>query len=652
MKSNNNLVIVLFLTLNALYAQYDPSKIFVTDFYNYKGDSVRSASGKPGSGYWQNEANYTIKAAFDVDTHVLDGAVTIDYVNNSPDELDMLWLQLDQNTEKPEARGNTLRNPDVTNDDTKGYNIASVKILKNKSWEAIPFIVKGTRMQIRLKDYVKPKEKTKLSIEYSYTLQPSSGGGRSGFMDTNDGQIFEFSYWYPRMCVYDDYYGWNTLPFIGGGEMYLDYGTVDYEVTVPANQVVVGAGALVNANEILNDKTLQRLERASQSDTPVFIRKANEVNDPVTKNKTGTVTWHFNMESTRDVAWAMSPDYIWDAARINLPEGKTALAQSVYPEASTKEPKAWSRSTEMLKASVEDFSKRWFVFPYPVATSAAGSVGGMEYPGFVFNSWKAEPYDMFLLASHEIGHTWFPMIVGSDERRHPFMDEGFNTFIDIFVHEDYNKGEFAPKRDGEYAPGKGNPADEIIQVMEDSKEHATLMMPADDMDYKYVHPLAYFKSAFGLVLLRDVILGHDTFDYAFRQYIHNWAYKHPHPADFFRSIDNGSGEDLTWFWQGWYYHNWQLDQAITKVEYIQDKATNGAMITVTNNQQMVMPILVTVTESNGKIHNFKVPVEIWKFGKDAQFKVNTTSKITHVELDVKHQLPDIDRANNVWNAEQ
>lgn len=642
---------MLFLfTFVTAQAQYEPSKIFVNDFYKFKGDNVRSASGKPGSGYWQNQAAYTVKASFDEKTFLLKGQVTIGYTNNSPDELDALWLQLDQNTEKPEARGNRLQKPDVSLDNTKGYSISKLSYFKDGIWQAIPFIVDGTRMQIRLKKSILPKEKIQLAIDYSYTLQPQSGGGRSGYMDTDNGKIFEFSYWYPRMCVYDDYYGWNTLPFIGGGEMYLDYGTIDYEVTVAANQVVVGSGALLNEKNILNSRTLERLELARNSDKTVMIRNANELNKPVTKDVSKPVTWHFKMENTRDVAWAMSSSYIWDAAKINLPDGKKVLAQSVYPLISTDKKRAWARSTEMLKASVEDFSKKWFVYPYPVATSVAGPVGGMEFPSLAFNHWDNEPYDMYLLASHEIGHSWYPMIVGSDERRHPFMDEGFNTFIDIYAQEDFNLGEFAPKRDGEYAPGGGNPADEIIKVIEETKNGPTLMSPTDDQDHKYVHPLAYFKSAFGLVLLREVVLGHNKFDYAFRQYTKNWAYKHPRPEDFFRSMDNGSGEDLTWFWQGWFHHNWQLDQAITKVDYVEGREAAGATITVTNKQQMVMPILVRVEESNGKIHQFTVPVEIWKFGKDAKFKVNTSSTIKHIEIDTNHQLPDTDRSNNEWKG--
>lgn len=646
MKKYTALLLCLSLAPNFAHAQYDPSKIFTDNFYQNKGDSYRSASGKPGENYWQNAADYTIEASFDTDSRSLDARVNIDYTNNSPHDLDNLWLQLDQNNTAPTSERNKLVNPNAKPDKSKGYHINNLKI-DGSEHGAVQYQVKGTRLHIKLEKPVKAGESVKLAIDYDYTLEKKGGGGRSGYMTAEKGQIFEVSYWYPRMCVYDDYYGWNTLPFIGGGEMYLDYGRVDYKLTVPSDQVVVGAGELVNQQRVLNTKTLKRLQKARKSDEKVMIRKAGEVDEPVTK-KDGKVTWHFKMDQTRDVAWAMSSAYIWDAAKINLPDNETALAQSVYPKESTQGDYAWKRSTEMLKASVEHFSDKWFKYPYDVATSAAGGVGGMEFPGFVFNGYNSKPYDMYLLASHEIGHTWFPMIVGSDERRNPFMDEGFNTFIDVYAQKEFNDGEFAPKRDGEYAPDGGNPADEIIDVIENCKGGPTLMTPADDMDYKYVHPLAYFKGAFGLVLLREVILGPDTFDYAFRQYIQNWAYKHPRPEDFFRSMENSSGKDLTWFWQGWYHHNWQLDQAITSVEYKDNNPENGAEISVRNNDQMVMPISVEVEESNGETHEFKVPVGIWKKGKDATFNVNTTSKIKRVVIDNDHQLPDTDRSNNVW----
>lgn len=648
----NTKISALFFSLflsTKLFAQFQPEKIFAPDFYTYKGDEYRSASGKPGPKYWQNQANYHINASFDTTNYKLDGTVQIHYYNNSPDKLDQLWLQLDQNNTLANARGNRIQMPMKAVDRDKGYLISEVKVEKNGSWEEVNYLIDDTRMQIRLGDHpLNAGEQLKLNIKYTYILQKQGGGGRSGYLDTKNGKIFEFSYWYPRLCVYDDYNGWNTLPFMGSGEMYLDYGDVDFSISVPAGALLVGTGELVNKTGILTEKTLARLDQAQKSDATVMIRSATELKESLTKLKRGTVTWHFNMKNTRDVAWALSTAFIWDAAKINLPDGRKALAQSVYPVESTADSIAWPRSTEMIKASIEHYSKKWFSFPYPVATSVAGSVGGMEFPGMAFNAYQAKPYMMYLLASHEIGHTWFPMIVGSDERRYPFMDEGFNTFLNILAQEEFNKGEFAPKRDGEYAPGGGHPADEIIQVIAESGEANTLMTPPDAMDRKYVHPLAYFKSAFGLVLLRDVILGPERFDYAFKQYIHNWAYKHPQPADLFRSIENGAGEDLSWFWRGWYYHNWQLDQAIKKVSYINGTPKAGAMITVENKQQMVMPILVRIQESDGAVHNFSVPVEVWQRGSEATFNVDTHATITRIELDPEHKLPDIDRSNNSW----
>lgn len=649
MKSAFCLSVIFVFTLFTVHAQYEPSQIFQTNFYNYKGNVFRSASGKPTSKYWQNEADYTVEADFDVESGRLSGRVVIAYTNNSPDNLDNLWLQLDQNTNKSEARGNQMQRPNDSLDDDEGYRIKDVQLERQGQKHQVAYVVKGTRMQIRLADPIDPKEEITLVIHYDYLLQENGGGGRSGYMDTDDGRIYEFSYWYPRMSVYDDYYGWNTLPFIGGGELYLDYGTIDYKVSVPADQVVVGSGILKNKNDILNKRTLKRLQKASQSDKTVMIRKPNELDQPITTGEKDKVTWHFKMENTRDVAWAMSTAFVWDAARINLSEGKAALAQSVYPKASTQKGRGWARSTEMLKFSTEFFSDYLMDYPYAVATSVGGSVGGMEFPGIVFNYWDVEEDVMFLLASHEIGHTWFPMIVGSDERRNPFLDEGLNVFMDIYAQEAYNDGEFAPKRDGEYAPNGGNPADEIIDVMKEAGDR-TIMSRPDDIDYKYTHPLEYFKAAFGLVLLREVILGHDSFDYAFKQYAENWAYKHPRPEDFFRSMDNGSGEDLTWFWQGWFMHNWQLDQAVKKVAYIKDDPVQGAKITVQNKRKMVMPVLVKVEETNGETHEFKVPVEIWKFGQDAEFQVNTSSKIKQITLDPDQQLPDMDRTNNTWRG--
>lgn len=627
-------------------AQYDPQELFVTDFYNHQGNPFRSADGRPSQQYWQNRADYEVEAAFDTKNLQLTGTVSIRYKNNSPDDLDMLWLQLDQNDATEEAKVQQMRLTRSTLHD--GYDIKNIKLIKHNRGQDINYQILGTRMRIYPEQPVKSKEEVQLIIEYAYQLHPSSGGDRSGYMDADEGRIYEFSYWYPRMAVYDDYYGWNTLPYIGSGEMYLDYGDIDYKIRVPSSQVVVGSGVLQNEKEILNERTRTRLQQAWQSDETVMIRSAEEWQEPVTSTTSETTTWHFKMKNTRDVAWAMSDAFVWDAARINLSDGKTALAQSVYPIASVQEGRGWARSTEMLKFSTEYFSDYLLDYPYEVATSVAGSVGGMEFPGIVFNHWDVKDDLMFLLASHEIGHTWFPMIVGSDERRDAFMDEGFNVFVDIYAQEAYNNGEFAPKRDGEYAPGKGNPSDEIAQVIKTLKDGPVIVTPPDNMQPRYTHPLAYFKAAHGLVLLREIILGHEQFDFAFKRYVKNWAYKHPRPEDFFRSMDNGSGEDLTWFWNGWFYHNWELDQAVQNVQYVDNNPEKGAVITIANKQQMAFPVLLTVEETGGAVQHLKIPVDVWKYGATAEIQVRTSSTIRKVVLDEKEELPDIDRSNNVW----
>ena len=629
---------------------YDQHAAFAPFFYSQNGNSFRSANGDPGANYWQNKADYKIDASFDSSSHLLKGVVKIHYTNNSPEDLPYLWLELDQNTEKPEALANTLNSSNRTLSDKMGFKFAKVQVevaghLVNARYE-----IKDTRMQLWLpKDVKAGGGSVNIQMDYSFELQASSAGDRAGFMPTAEGTIFEFGYWFPRLSVYDDLRGWNTLPFIGGGEFYFEYGDIDYRITAPSSMLAIGAGALMNAKEALAPSLYSKLQQAKQSDKTVVIRSASDVKNGIaTAKKSGTTTWHFEMKNTRDVAFALSTAFIWDGAKINLPEQKSSFAQSVYPISSTQGKDSWKRATEFLKASVEDFSNRWFTYPYPEATNVAGPIGGMEYPGFTFDHHSARGKDLFMLLSHEIGHTWFPMIVGSDERRLPFMDEGFNTFIDIYAQQDFNKGEFAPKRDGEYAPHGGNPADEIVPVIKDVQGGPTLMTPADWQDYKYVHPMSYFKTAFGLVLLREVILGPERFDDAFKHYTQKWAYKHPTAVDFFRSIENTAGEDLGWFWRGWFLNNWQLDQAVSKVNYVDGDPTKGALITIQNKQQLPMPVSIKVTPLKGEPIDIKLPVEIWQRGDTWTFRAHTNAALKSVLLDPQAVLPDMDRSNNEW----
>jgi hypothetical protein len=633
-------------TNDTISSNYEPSQLFSPMFYRDKGTEFHSADGAPGPKYWQNRVDYWLNAKLDTVNNTISTTEKINYTNNSPDALPYLWLQLDQNTYKKDARSNFVTGfSPAPNQHTNGYDIESVYVSNGKVSSKADFIINDTRMQIRLPKAVSPNGGIiTINIKYSYTI-PGNFGGRTDYFDTKNGKIYEIAQWYPRMCVYDDSHGWDTLPFLGAGEFYLEYGDIDYRVTAPADMIIAGSGELLNPTEVLTTKQINRLNEARNSDKTIMIRSAEEVNDPASRPKNkGTLTWHFKMDNTRDVSFGASKAYIWDAARVNLPGGKKCLSMSVYPVESAGN-NAWGRATEYLKKSIEYFSKKWFVYPYPVAVNEAGIAGGMEYPGIVFDGYTDKGNELYWVTAHEIGHNWFPMIVGSDERRYAFMDEGFNTFIDVYAADNFNHGEYAPKRDGEYAPGKGNPADEIVPTIADPNA-PIILTEADAVSEKYRHPIEYFKPAFGLVLLREQILGKDRFDYAFRNYIRNWAYKHPQPEDFFRSMDNGGGEDLSWFWKGWFYHNWQFDLALIDAKYVNNDPKQGVQVTVANKEQMAFPFTVEVKLKDGTKQRMKLPVETWLQNKAITFVIPTTTEAESVTVDPDAALPDMNRKNN------
>jgi hypothetical protein len=651
------LLIGFYFFSNSIAAQknsesiFDPHELFTQDFYTKNGNEFRSANGAPGSKYWQNRADYILHATIDTVANTLKGLETISYTNNSPDALTSLWLQLDQNTYRENARSNFYTSAlqrRKNNGHTDGYQFETVTIeYKGKIFKA-DYIINDSRMQIRLPNALSSKEKINIHIKYHYLI-PGDFGNRTDFFSTKNGKIYEIAQWYPRMCVYDDLEGWSTLPFLGSGEFYCEYGDFDYTVTVPARMIVAGSGELQNEKEVLTQKQIERLSAARKSDKTIMIRSEKEVNDAAGKRiNNKLVSWHFKMNNTRDVAFGASAAYMWDAARVNLPEGKKALAMSVYPVESADE-NAWGRATEYLKKSIEYFSGKWFVYPYPVAVNEAGRAGGMEYPGILFDGMNAKAGNLYWVTAHEIGHNWFPMIVGSDERRYAWMDEGFNTFIDIYAADKFNHREYAPKRDGEYAPGKGNPADEIIPLLKDAMA-PSMMARADMLPEKYRHPLVYFKPAFGLVMLREIVLGHDRFDYAFKKYIERWAYKHPSPDDFFRTMDNEAGEDLSWFWKEWFVNNWQLDLAVHSVAYTNDDAKSGVDITIDNLQKMAMPFTLEVVLKDGSKQDLQLPVETWMQSNVHSVHLPTTQPVQSVIIDPENKLPDSNRENNVWKG--
>src|ERR1700691_4575328 len=631
-------------------ATYDPrltcAALTLPDAVN----AYRSSDGADGPAYWQNEADYEMHAVLDTTAKILQNDEVITYTNNSPDSLASLWIHMEQNIYRKDARGGIVngggprrRKPVPDTEDnpngrtTEGFVLESVTIEHGKESLKADYLVDDTRMQVRLPQPMSPKgSELKIHMKYHYKI-PGVWGGRTSWGTTKQGDIYDIAQWYPRMCVYDDLRGWDTLPYLGS-EFYLEYGHFDYYVTVPSEMIVAGSGELVNGKEVLTKTQITRLEQARNSDKTVMIRTADEVNDPASRPKVGgTLTWHFQMDHTRDVSWSASPVFVWDAARINLPDNRKSLAESVYPPESVGEG-AWGRSTEYVKDTVERFSRDWFPYPYPAAITVAGFSTGMEYPGIIFDGIDDKGKTLFWISAHEIGHTWFPMIVGSNERRNAFMDEGFNTFIDIGESAEFQGGVYGPKRDSEYSAG-GEPPDTILKVLDDPAA-PVLLMPADAYTWPITHPVSYFKGAYGMVLLREQILGKQRFDWAFRKYIRDWAFKHPAPSDFFREMSSEGGEDLDWFWRGWYMHNWRFNLAVTRIE--------GDKVTFVNKGQLVLPATVEVRYTDGTTTRFRLPVETWESKSEAVWQGE--KPIASVTVDPDHVLPDDDRADNSMSA--
>jgi hypothetical protein len=627
---------------------YDPRLTFGPLTLPDPVNGYRSSNGAPGPHYWQNEADYELHATLDTAHKTLSATETITYTNNSPDELTSLWVQLDENMYREDSRARTLNGgarrsrrqgaPEETT--TDGFVLKSVEVEQNRRKTKAVYLVSDTRMQIRLDEPLKGSGGSlKIDIAYSYEI-PGTWGDRTSWLAVNDGEIYDIAQWYPRMAVYDDLRGWDTLPYLGN-EFYLEYGNFDYSVTVPASMIVAGAGELKNPQEVLTPEEIARLEQARGSDKTVFIRTLAEEQAKEGRPKpSGMLTWRFHMDHTRDVVWSASQSFVWDAARINLPDGKTALAMSVYPPESVG-PDAWDMSTEYAKDTIERFSKHWYPYPWPNAVNVGGGSGGMEYPGVAFDGYQDTGKALFWITAHELGHQWFPMIVGSNERRNAFMDEGFNTFIDIEESAMYSGGKFGPKRDSEYS-ADGEPPDMILKVL-DNPEAPTLMALADEFSWELGHPVSYFKGAYGLALLREQILGPERFDWAFRKYIRDWAYKHPSPSDFFREMESEGGEDLSWFWRGWYLENWKYDVAVDKID--------GDAVTLSNRGQLVLPTTVEATFKDGSKTRILLPVETWMAKGTYTWTPESKSPIAMVVVDPDHVLPDDDRSNNVMKAE-
>ncbi len=637
--------IVAFLVMAiapALLAQSDPATFAPM---NWPTPNVyRSADGRPGPEYWQQRADYSIKAKLDTAADKITGSETITYTNNSPEPLSHLWLQLDQNLFKEGSRGNDeYDSPRVRWHGAfkkGGDELSSVVVVQDGKKEEAHFTITDTRMMIQLsKPLAARGGKLQLEIGWSFVV-PEYGSDRMGIFRSKEGPVYEIAQWYPRMYVYDDVRGWNPLPYLGEGEFYLDYGDFNVELTVPRDLVVVATGELQNSSQVLTPKERAGLSEAMKTDKTVHVIPENEVGNPATRPAGhGDLTWKFTAKNVRDFSWAASRSFILDASHWdNILLMAAYPKEGIAPDTSSRKP-GWEDVIQMMRHTFKFYSTTYYHYPYPVAINVAGVVHGMEYPMIVFCFVRARGQFLYSVTDHEFGHSWFPMTVGSDERRHAWMDEGFNTFINYYSNKDFY-GDSARQ-------SIMMRADTMAKAMLTPRNDQPIDTRADQILPRNLGFLEYAKTAFGLKLLREFVIGPKRFDPAFKAYIKRWAFKHPQPSDFFRTIEDYTGEDLSWFWRGWFYSTHLLDQSIDSVK--SDSALT--LVYLSNKRGLVMPTEIQATFSDGRTTDYKLPVEIWFNGNHYVYPIRDEAKVTKVVLDPKHELPDVDRANNAWSAE-
>ena len=634
-------------------------------------NEYRTASGSPGPKYWQQQVDYVIRTSLDTSTHRVTGSERITYHNNSPESLPYLWFQLDQDIDKPDSRSALSQRalprsippqarqflfPEI--EENGGYTLGRVQLVdvRGRKVDAATYH-NGTQLRVDLATPLAPGQQVVLEIDWAFTVTESSRNGRGGREKLADGWLYEVAQWFPRAAVYDDVNGWQNVQFYGQGEFYLEFGNYDVSITVPRDVIVRATGQLQNPLDVLTATQRARLATAMASDTAVFIVRPEEIATPAVRpaGPAPTLTWRFKANNVRDFAWAGYRGFAWDAQGFRYtPGGRLIELHSAYPREAIP---LWSKvSTKAIATTMRTYGKMAFEYPYPVANNVNGPIFGMEYPMIAFCGGRPRPdgtfdksaeYTVAGVTIHEVGHNWFPMIVASDERKWTWMDEGLNSFLEYYGELAYDP---AWPRNGLRGPAKN-----LVGYMKNPAQ--VPMMTESDAIFANFGNNGYSKPATTLVMLREQVLGADAFDRAFREYSTKWMYKHPQPQDFYRSIVQGAGEQLNWFWRGMFYTTYANDQALANVES-QDgaelagdkyKGKDYHRITVQQLGGLIMPIHLLVKYEDGTSETIKLPADVWR-NNEKEFTWGFFGKkgLVEVVLDPDEAFVDINRENNTW----
>lgn len=640
----------------------------------------RTASGAPGVKYYQNYANYTMQIRLDEDEQRIYGSETITYENNSPNPLQYLWVQLDQNvraqnsdtkkitafnipdtiSKERKVRFLQYYNQRVDSDFDGGFNIEKVTTENNQKQ---PYTINKTMMRINLKQPLKSGESYTFHIEWNYLINDRMKiGGRSGYESFDDGNsLYTIAQFFPRMAVYNDVEGWQNKQFLGRGEFALPFGNYDVKLTVPADHVVGATGVLQNPEEVLSKEHYKRFKKAIKADEPTIIISEEEAIENEKSKSTDQKTWHYKAEMVRDFAFASSRKFIWDAMGVEMSDGSTVIATSLYPKEGNP---LWEKySTWAVAQTLETYSKHTFDYPYPIAYSVNAASIGMEYPMICFNFGRADENGkisdrtrngMIGVIIHEVGHNYFPMIVNSDERQWTWMDEGLNTFLQYLTEQEFGKQPFAMDVYHGNFPSDRGPATSIIDYMKGDKDFMTPIMTNSESIFQFGNN-AYGKPATALNILRTAVMGEELFDHAFKTYAQRWMFKHPTPEDFFRTMEDASAFDLDWFWRAWFYTTDHVDISVDSFNKIEVNATKKNELPegkyyyqagFTNIGGIPMPIHLEFTFEDGSKDYRVIPAEIWRFGDETGKVFDFEKPVSSISVDPKELTADTETGNN------